>query len=117
MKEKSYEDLEKKIVKSSDVKEGDYIYPHDTSETKAKWKNERYESNLEHSFYKVLKVNPKSLRVMDLLSCRIATVNKEKWRGYEYPEHKREVDFTKILDKDEIDKQLSHRGFKKCDLK
>lgn len=117
MTEKTYEELNKKIIKSSEAKEGDYIYPHDTSETKAKWRDKNFESNLEHSFYKVLKVNDKSLRLVDLVTCKITTVNKEKWRGYEYPEHEREISFTKILDKNEIDKQMNKLSRKKCDEK
>lgn len=98
---KTYEELNKKIVNASDVKEGDYIYPHELSETKAKWRDKGFTSNLKKSFYNVLKVSKKSLRVEDLVDGEVATVNKEKWHNYG-----KEISFTKILDKKEIDRQL-----------
>lgn len=108
-KPKTWNELNKEIVRSSELQEGDYIVPHefDLSQTRAKWKDKNYTSNLSESFYKVLKVNPKSIRIIDLVKRDIATVDKLKWIEYEYPILEKEIKFYRILDKDEIDKQVN----------
>jgi hypothetical protein len=71
-----------KEININKIKEGDFIlggYP----DERAKWYDETYESNLKHSVYKVLKINPKSVIVQEVeekgkLGDK-ARLSKEKW--------------------------------------
>lgn len=76
-----YTDFVDKLANQLEI--GDILFGGDSDE-KAKWKNKTWNSNLRRDLYQVVKVNRCSVRLIEMVSGEIATLDKHRWNSYEW---------------------------------
>lgn len=97
----TFEQIKKNKVTAESIAIGDYIYIVNPGQTKAS--NKKITCNLpKDKFYKVDKVNDKSVSLTDLINGSKWTMQKREWHCND-----KYIDVYVISEKDEIDRQIS----------